>query len=512
MIMTESLIAVALLLYALRRNFITDYGLIIYVMMVVFVFSLFPSLSIPYIIDDVDHFHLLAVAVNSHQVVQWLMMPHNEHVIPLIKAIYLLCYHYFWLNPEIFHVIILGVAVGILVLIYKLVLALTQNPLAALIGASIMAATNLTDDALFIGTNAHVFFCMLLFLFLFYAIYQYALQQHVAWRWAAFLAILIVPWTFALGLTSIIFVLLFYCLCVPQDLKPNVVKLLPLLLIGWILSLLPYAHAISAIIHTNHYHDIGAHSIFGIIRFMGPIIYLCQYVASKLIPCVFTNAYLSFGLFFLCAYIIIVYTGEIAWKRILFFALFGLFNNFIIFVFREAWGTEKLDTARYYVFPVVMIAFCYPLLLDIYIKHTPQIKKVSTHLLVYLLCFFAVINGGLYRYQNSDMLLKRTMMMQNLYVNFRKAFVDYFQEHPTLGALKLEDGSITLPPVFWPPSKPGMVFPLARYRDRKISFYASFILPAVISQKIIWSDKTDPDFLAYLIANKDYFLINGKSK
>ena len=106
--------------------------------------------------------------------------------------------------------------VGIIALIYKLIVALTQNPLAALIGAAIMAASNLSDDAIFIGTNSHIFFCMFFFLFLFYAMYQYAVQQHRIWRLAAFLAILIVPSTFALGLTSIVFVVLFDRLCVPH--------------------------------------------------------------------------------------------------------------------------------------------------------------------------------------------------------------------------------------------------------------------------------------------------------
>ena len=94
MIIAESLFAVALLFYALRRNYISDYGLIIYVMLVVFVFSLFPSLSIPYIIDDLDHLHYMAAALHYHLVLLWMLMPHNEHVIPFIKAIYLFCYHY----------------------------------------------------------------------------------------------------------------------------------------------------------------------------------------------------------------------------------------------------------------------------------------------------------------------------------------------------------------------------------------------------------------------------------
>ena len=77
MIFIESLIATAFLYLALRRNLIKEYSVISWLMLIVFLFSLFPSLSIPYIIDDVDHFHNLALALRNHQVIQWLFAPHN---------------------------------------------------------------------------------------------------------------------------------------------------------------------------------------------------------------------------------------------------------------------------------------------------------------------------------------------------------------------------------------------------------------------------------------------------
>ena len=512
MIFIESLIATAFLYLALRRNLIKEYSVISWLMLIVFLFSLFPSLSIPYIIDDVDHFHNLALALRNHQVIQWLFAPHNEHVVPVIKSIYLLCYQHLGLDPEVFHLIVLGICAGIIILIYKLILALTQNPLAALTGGCIMAASNLTDDAIFIGTNSHIFFCMFFFLLLFYAVYQYARYQKSLWYWTAVFSILIVPSTFALGLTSIIFVFLFVTLCLADDLRPKLKNLWPLLCLGWFVSLIPYLYAFNTIIHTDHYKDVHAHNILGVVHFVSPLSLLGKYVAARLIPGVFTNMYMAFGLFFLCAYTALAYTKEIAWKRIAFFALFGLFNNFIIFIFRGAWGAYKLDTARYYVFPLVMLACCYPLILDIYTQHKPQIKKVSVGLLVYLICFFAVIYAGLIRYKNSDILLKETMVMQNLDVNFKKAFGDYFQDHPAVTELNIKDGGVTLPAFPWPPSQPGMMVPIARYKSRLMSFYACYMLPPSINSRIHWGKTTDPDFLAYLKDRGYNFLINGDVK
>ena len=101
------------------------------------------------------------------------------------------------------------------------------------------------------------------------------------------------------------------------------------------------------------------------------------------------------------------------------------------------------------------------------------------------------------------------MIMQNVYVNFKKAFTDYFELHPALNTLKVKDGTITLADVPWPPSKPGWGFSISRYAKRKISFYARFILPDSMNKKIIWAKKSDPDFVAYLKAKQDLFLISG---
>lgn len=364
MILVVSLLAVVVLFFAIRLNLIRDDRLIPFLMLVFFVFSLFPSLSVPYIIDDVDHFHNMARAIQAHTVTSWLMAPHNEHVIPLLKAIYLFCYTYFWLNPEMFHLLIIAVCVGIILLTYKLVFALTRSAPAALIGGSIMAATNLFDDTIFVITNAHILFSLFLFLLLFYALYQYCARKSALWRLSAFFAALLLPSTFALGLTSIIFAGLFVYLCVPQDLRRNSKDLFPVLCAAWVLSLIPYINAMDAIVHADHYKDLGARSVFEIANFLKPVPLLIEHVTMKLIPSIAANPYLSFGLFFMSFFAAVNHAEKIEWRKIVFFTLFGVFNNFIIYVFRSAWGPAYLDFPRYYVFPMVMIAVCYPLILN----------------------------------------------------------------------------------------------------------------------------------------------------
>ena len=510
MIFLGSLTFTALLYWAVSRKHIADYRVMIYLMSTAYVFSLLPSLSIPYIFDDVDHFHNLAWAQQNHQIWAWLLAPHNEHVIPLLKLLYIFCYQYFWLNPESFHLIVLAVCLGIIALVYRLIFIFTGSELAALAGGAIMAASNLTDDAIFVGTNSHIFFCMFFFLLLFYAIHQYAAQREFKWKAIAFIAILLGPSTFALGLTAVVFAPLFWrwCLSAPEREKSK--DIFSWLSAGWVLSLVPYLYAMDAIIHARHYHDVGAGTAFEAARILAPARFLGEYVALKLIPAVFANPYLAFGLFFLCAFTALSSTKQLAWSRILFFAVFGLFNNFIIFVFREKWGTAGLDTARYYVFPLIMIAFSYGLTLSVFFQKTTRIKQLPIALVVYLSCFLAVANGSAYRYHNAELLLKETMVMQSLYVNFRKAFVDYVQTHPIPGPLQVKDGDILMPSVSRLAPKGGSAPAISRYPIQTRKFYAQYVLPSSINQKIIWSERTDPDFQKYLNEREYFFLTDGE--
>ena len=74
----EALIAALILYFVLSRNVISDFRLIIFIMACLFVSSFIPSLTVPYIKDDMDHFYNLARAMDAHQVFRWLMTPVNE--------------------------------------------------------------------------------------------------------------------------------------------------------------------------------------------------------------------------------------------------------------------------------------------------------------------------------------------------------------------------------------------------------------------------------------------------
>lgn len=241
----------------MNRNLIQDTKPILFFILISFALSLSPSLSVPYISDDVDHLHDLSQAMHSSKMTEWLIAPHNEHVIPLLKIVYFFCYKYFWLDPVAFHLLIISLCVGIVVLVYKLIFIFTHSIPTALLGSAIIAGTNIFDEAIFVIANAHILFSLFFFLFLFYAMYQYSLKKKTSWRLSAFFAVLLLPSTFAIGLISLIFVVLFNHLCLSQEQRQNNKRLFPVLMIAWLLSLLPYLYSFDAIIHTGHYKQWG---------------------------------------------------------------------------------------------------------------------------------------------------------------------------------------------------------------------------------------------------------------
>lgn len=475
--------------------------------LIFYVFSLAPSLSVPFIIDDIDHFHLLKMALENNTVMDWIFRPHNEHVVPFIKGLYLINYHFFGLNPEFFHACILAACTGTAILIYQLTQGLTKSKTCAFIALGIFTGSHLIDNAIFVGTNSHIIFCMFFFLLLFYALWQYSTSLKKTWRFIAFLSTLILPSTFALGLTSFVFIVLFNRCCLNEDQQYNLKKILPLLGMTWALTLCPYIYGIDKIIHADHYTN-GGHTLFEIARFALPLHFLSVYVGDILLPSVLNNIYLALGLLFLCALSIFHFPRQIAWKQCAFFIMFGLFNNFIIFIFRSAWGIPGLQLPRYFVFPLVMIALVYPLLLEPLIRNNPLTKKFNTFAVALTLSCLVTAEAGLLRYQQANRMLNETMVVQSLFINFKKAFMEYTAAHPEKTHIALKNGRIGLPeaPLLHIPNGP--VSYMLRYPSREIKFLSELLLPAVIYHKIQWSKVTDPDFSTFLKTHDYLFLAN----
>ncbi len=337
--------------------------------LVFFAFSLSSGFTIPYVRDDIDHLHLLAGGIHSGHVFAWLMAPHNEHIAPFFKAIYLFTYKNFGLDPLWFHVIMGMIVVGCLVLVQELIFFLSRSRMAALLGLAIMAGSNLFDQAIFVGTNSHIFLPLFLFLFLFYSLARYSVAPDSLWGGISLGAVLCLPLTFALGLTSVIGVWLFQRFSLSDKGKENLSRIFSALVFVWAIGFLPYLFSFNALIHAPHYHDFGLNSAWQAARFPLSVGLSVWQVVAIVIPRLLGGAVLSWAIFLLCFAVMARGLGKIEWRKVIFIFCFFFVQTLIIFTFRSAWGRFWLTEPRFLVFPVTMAALVYPLILGDFLEN-----------------------------------------------------------------------------------------------------------------------------------------------
>ena len=298
-------------------------NLLPYILIAIYASSILPSLQAPYMIDDIDHLFQLSQSIESSHVLQWIFTPHNEHVIPFLKLLYFIFYKNFWLYPQPFHLVIIAVCAGILCLAYHLLLRLTNSKYCAFLGITLLAATNLSDLAIYIITDSHILFCLFFTLLLFYAQYQYLSTKRKIWAVLIILSAVLAPATFSLGVTSLLFAFLFEWLCIPKELKKTNGSTMLIVFTGWALGLIPYLLSMGKIIYSDHYRDVTSSSAFEVMNIPEGTRLLLLYFCQNLIPELLPHFYLSLGLFFFAVATGIKYRKPIDWKAIAFFLISG---------------------------------------------------------------------------------------------------------------------------------------------------------------------------------------------
>jgi len=471
-----------------------------FILIAIYATSLLPSLQIPYIIDDMDHLFLLATSIEASKVTQWIFTPHNEHAIPFLKLLYFLFYENFWLHPQPFHLVIIGICTGILCLSYCLLSRLTQSKFAAFLGIALLASTNLPDLASFVITNSHIIFCLFFILLLFFAQYQYlATNKRKIWAFLIILSTVIAPSTFSLGTTALAFAFLFEWLCIPKALKRLNGSTMLIVAIGWIIGLFPYLLTFDKIIHAEHYAHLGASSAFEVMNIVEGLRLLLLYCAVDLIPGLLPNLYFSIGLFFFAVSAAIKYRKCVNWKCVVFFLFSGFAFNLIIYVFRAGWGPLYLSVSRYDVFPSLMLCITYIILITPFLKeHEVLIKNPNYKFVILLVAFIFVSYGGTHRYTRAmHVAIETDAAVQEFNVEFKDSIVTYFVNNPNMQKLILKDPVLFTPNLPSLLTKKGFGITLSRY-PRKLSFYAQYVLPLHVRHNVAFGKSTDPAFLNYL--------------
>ncbi len=496
MIFAAFLLIGILVSYGVKTKLIRE-NLVFPIILIMYVVSLLPSLIIPYIIDDLDHLTTLSLAIDTNHVREWITAPHNEHVMPIIKSLYYFAYNNFGIDPMFMHLVIIFIAAANLWLVYRLLSCLMPSSLIPIIGAAIFAGSNLMDLSLFVICDTHIHYSLLFLLLLFYAQFKYFSTKKSGWLWVVFLSTLLAPLTFGLAHVSLFAAYLFEKFCIPATYHEKKKTSLVFVAAGWIIGLIPYFLNINKIIHTNHYHDIGGNSAFDKINIFRTLHYLGSYFYNDFFLYILPDLYLAAGLLFLCVYATWTNKNQIKKAKLLFPLFFGFFPTLIVYVFRSQWGTIGVQHSRYDVFPLVGVIFLYAFLLEKWFEQKNTLKE-RYYLHVLILCFVIVSLGSAYRYDKAQRLAKETSgIIQIFYLNYHDAFTGFFKAN-AVDKIAVKRTLLNFPLSPTLADKKGFNPPLTRY-GRGNDFFAQFLLPKNIRERIVWSDTaTDPRLLNYL--------------
>jgi len=469
------------------------------ILIAIYSVSILPSLQIPYIIDDMDHLYQLSISMERSQVTRWLFTPHNEHAIPFLKFLYYIFYKNFWLFPQPFHIVIIAVCTGILCLSYHLILQLTNSKYSAFFCIMLLASTNLPDLAIYVITNSHIIFCLFFLLLLFYCQYRYLTDKKKPWAFLIVLSIALSLATFSLGIASLLFAFLFERLCIPEKLRKTNGSAMLFVFIGWALGLLPYLFSLDKIIYNEQYKFVGASSVVQVMDMWKGLQMFGLYFYHHLIPRLLPDLYLSIGLLFLAVFSGFKYKKYIDWKQIIFFLCAGFSFSFIIYTFRAAWGPLYTSVSRYDVFPSLMLCMVYVILINPFLKDKISlIEHRRYRYVIYFLAFFLVSWSATIRYNRAKRVSMETnVAIQDFNFEFKNATTLYFKDNPHIKNLNLKD------PLLYAPNIPSLTTrngfsPYPSRYPRTISFYAQYVLPVNIKNKITFGTSTDQSFLDYL--------------
>ena len=491
-----------LTVFCVKRNLIEE-TYIPYLLMGIYAVSITPSLQIPYMIDDTDHLFQLARAMESSTVFQWMFTPHNEHTIPFLRLLYYVFYKYFWLHPQPFHLAVIAVCTGILCISYHLLFKFTNSKYTAFLGITLLASSNLPDMAIFVTTNSHIIFCLFFLMLLFYAQYQYCTHKSKGSIALIILSALLAPLTFALGILSLVFAFLFEQLCIPKKLKSTNGSTMMYVFIGWLLGFIPYLITLDKIVYSDQYKFVGATSSFQVMNIWLGAKILMLYFYHDLIPGLLPNLYLSMAIFFLAVSIGYTHRKHVDWKRIIFFLITGFTFNFIIYIFRVAWGPKALSVSRYDVFPGLMLCMIYIILLNPFLKkHAVYIASPAKKTIIYCCAFLLISYSGMLRYNKANRVCSETYLtIQRLNIDLKTTTVNYFKEYPHVGHLTLKNRMVFIPRLPSLLTKRGF-YPYPTRYARPLSFYNQYVVPEDIRKKITYAKKTDPLFLDYIKAER----------
>jgi hypothetical protein len=438
-----------------------------------------PSTQWSYHLDDLDNFYLISLEKSFSGMADYILSPGDGHFIPFIRTLYLVCFKTFWLDPFVFHSVMLFAFLLSGFLLIKLVERLSGSLIAGVFGGMLFLWS--TSFMKCLETSfAHFVLSLPFVLGVLYAIVKYRETERRSWYFFASALAFLAPCVSAMGVLTGFWILLFTWLCLDKH-KNSLLKrkLIALPLLSWfvgvvifLIKVCPTLSAIKPGVYLQNAFVLTAKSLW-------------IYILPSL------GGFLGFAYFMLFSLIVIgiMYRKEIAWKPVCFFLLWMVGNYMFIYFSRGKWGMRLLNSQQYGLYAFAgFVAVC-SLFFAPFIKYA-----FSTFLkrkVVQALLLVAAVGYILFQH---NLVAQASQGRKSLLVLGRQttdAIGEYcFQNNKK--SISLKEAVVSYPALY-PYSRP-------------LSYFTAFLLFPDSKNKIFWSSYDEKSFDDYLNKEKEKYL------
>lgn len=454
-----------------------------------------PAAGVFFCWDDLDLLHDSAAIADFPSLMSWLVVPNNEHCLPLLKLLDFLLFKLFGPDPLPFHVVIALVHAATIFGLYTLCNLLFQIPVLSSCACLLFGMSAIYAECVVWISGSHILFCLCFMAWTLNSIYFGMAAKSRAWKTAGFFFALGAVWSFSIGLTLFLWMPWFYLL-VKKNMGPgagdnvSVSAVIPHLS-GAALAALLYVYNRMAVFSPSHYKYMGGHNALDAMNAASGAVYTYRAFFERLLPGI-SFAPVSVLLILAAGTGLYYYRRELSMEAILFFIAWIFIFFMVPFTFRAAWGDDILFWGRYYVFPAFGLSVLYAAVAREWFENKlrPPSRSV-TGLLVVVLLLFSV--HGITARSLVVERLPDTAALEAVSREMRGLFENFFREREGLaGKLQVADKGVKV-----------NVYPTIK----GISFYAAFLLPDKINKRLSWGPDSSPEFLSYLESNSGKYPI-----
>jgi len=458
------------------------------VLVLLLVFSLAPSLQLPYFMDEFDILRELNLASGTPRFFSYLIEPHNKHIQPIVKMLCYIFYKFFQLDNSVYHLIIWLFYFIFIIMLYGMLLKITGSELASSIGAAFFAFSNIYISSVLETVYSPVFLSVF-FIFLFcFSIYKYCEKERKIWMALSFLSVLSAGFTVCFGLIALPLGIFYYVLCVPRGLKRGTMNAARVFMPGLSAFLIiSFVYALSA----WHQYAFNAALEINIMKLSA---FVSKAIFRFLIPNILPNVVISLTLGCFIFLILIIYRKSVNRQAILFFICLVILNYAIAYAFRGKFGDNFVFySRRYHILSSVSLISIYAVGLGSFIKENKYFHGKAAKNIIYIALIIIGIMGYNERVRYTEGFALSASGSFYFCRQFKDAVANYFKQN--------EKSKITLKNV-------NVKFPAHIYNmEKPLQFYGEFILPKEILSKIIWADETDKPFKLFLKEHKDEYVV-----